>query len=40
MAASLQQKLIETLDRLEQMSIDELLERRYARLMDYGRFSD
>jgi len=39
MAANLQQKLIETLDRLQQLSIDELLERRYARLMEYGRFS-
>ncbi|WP_432697643.1 acetyl-CoA carboxylase carboxyl transferase subunit alpha [Marinobacterium sp. YM272] len=40
MAASLQQVLVETLDRLQGMSIDELLERRYARLMDYGRFAD
>lgn len=40
MAASLQQKLIETLDRLQQLDTDELLERRYARLMNYGRFSD
>lgn len=40
MADSLQQKLIETLDRLQQLDTDELLERRYARLMNYGRFSD
>lgn len=39
MAVNLQQKLIETLERLQQLSIDELLERRYARLMEYGRFS-
>ncbi|SEG60460.1 acetyl-CoA carboxylase carboxyl transferase subunit alpha [Marinobacterium lutimaris] len=40
MAASLQQVLVETLDRMQSMSIDELLERRYARLMDYGRIAD
>lgn len=40
MAANLQQKLIETLDRLMEIPEEELLERRYARLLDYGRFSD
>jgi len=40
MAASLQQTLVETLDRLQQMPIDELLDRRYARLMSYGRHTD
>ncbi|GGC08017.1 acetyl-coenzyme A carboxylase carboxyl transferase subunit alpha [Marinobacterium zhoushanense] len=40
MAASLQQTLVETLDRMQQLPIDELLERRYSRLMSYGRLTD
>ena len=40
MAANLKQHLVETLDRLLQFSTEELLERRYARLMEYGRFSE
>ncbi|TCK06948.1 acetyl-CoA carboxylase carboxyl transferase subunit alpha [Marinobacterium mangrovicola] len=40
MAANLQQVLVETLDRMQGMSIDDLLDRRYARLRDYGRIVD
>lgn len=36
MAANLKKHLIETLDKLEAMSNEELLERRYNRLMSYG----
>lgn len=37
MAASLKQHLLDTLDRMQSYDIDELLERRYERLMAYGR---
>lgn len=40
MAANLKKHLVESLDRLEQLSSDELLQRRYDRLMAYGRFTD
>ncbi len=40
MAANLKHQLIETLDRLQQLPVDELLERRYERLMSYGRAVD
>ncbi|WP_207061759.1 acetyl-CoA carboxylase carboxyl transferase subunit alpha [Motiliproteus sp. SC1-56] len=36
MAASLKQQLIETLDQLQALSMDELLQKRYDRLMSYG----
>ncbi|MEH6443426.1 MAG: acetyl-CoA carboxylase carboxyl transferase subunit alpha [Oceanospirillaceae bacterium] len=36
LAASLKIQLIESLDTLSEMSVDELLEHRYARLMSYG----
>ncbi|MBS98220.1 MAG: acetyl-CoA carboxylase carboxyl transferase subunit alpha [Oceanospirillaceae bacterium] len=40
MAANLKQALLETLDRLGGMEMEELLDRRYQRLMSYGRFDD
>lgn len=40
MAANLKQHLLETLDRLSGFESDELLERRYERLMSYGVFED
>ncbi len=40
MAANLKKHLLETLDRLSDMASDELLERRYQRLMSYGVFED
>ena len=36
MAANLKKHLLETLEKLEGFSEDELLERRYERLMAYG----
>jgi acetyl-CoA carboxylase carboxyl transferase subunit alpha len=36
MAASLKQQLVETLDRLQELPLEELLEKRYDRLMSYG----
>jgi acetyl-CoA carboxylase carboxyl transferase subunit alpha len=40
MAASLRKALQESLRQLVDLPVDELLERRYARLMSYGRFKD
>ncbi|WP_151702803.1 acetyl-CoA carboxylase carboxyl transferase subunit alpha [Nitrincola alkalilacustris] len=40
MAQSIKQHLLETLDRLDRFSHDELLERRYARLLSYGLHED
>jgi len=40
MAANLKKHLLETLDRLAELPSDELLERRYQRLMSYGVFED
>lgn len=40
MAASLKQHLLDTLDRMQSYDIDELLERRYERLMAYGRHAE
>jgi len=40
MAQSIKQHLLETLDRLDGFSHDELLERRYARLLSYGLHED
>ncbi len=40
MAASLKQALLATLDELDRLSTDALLEARYARLMQYGQFED
>ncbi|GAA0791621.1 acetyl-CoA carboxylase carboxyl transferase subunit alpha [Marinobacterium sediminicola] len=40
MAANLKKHLLETLDRLSTLESDELLERRYQRLMSYGVFED
>ncbi len=37
---SLRSALIEELNRIEKMSIDELLETRYQRLMEYGEFQE
>jgi len=36
LCADLKQQLIQTLDKLDALSTDELLERRYKRLMSYG----
>jgi acetyl-CoA carboxylase carboxyl transferase subunit alpha len=40
MAANLKKHLLETLDRLADLPAEELLERRYQRLMSYGVFED
>ncbi|GAA0695625.1 acetyl-CoA carboxylase carboxyl transferase subunit alpha [Marinobacterium maritimum] len=40
MAANLKKHLLETLDRLSGLESDELIERRYDRLMSYGVFED
>ncbi|MDH4133601.1 MAG: acetyl-CoA carboxylase carboxyl transferase subunit alpha, partial [Gammaproteobacteria bacterium] len=40
MAASLKQSLIETLDAFETVPVDKLLEARYRRLMQYGKFEE
>jgi len=40
MAANLKKHLLETLDRLSDLPGEELLERRYQRLMSYGVFED
>lgn len=40
MAASLKQALIATLEELDKLSSDALLEARYARLMQYGQFEE
>lgn len=40
MARNIQQALIQSLENLEQMSTDKLLDTRYKRLMSYGQFSD
>ncbi|MBA4502797.1 acetyl-CoA carboxylase carboxyl transferase subunit alpha [Marinobacterium marinum] len=40
MAASLKASLVDALDRLSGLESDELLERRYQRLMSYGVFED
>ncbi len=40
MAANLKKHLLETLDRLSGLESDELIERRYERLMSYGVFED
>ncbi|MGB2131141.1 MAG: acetyl-CoA carboxylase carboxyl transferase subunit alpha, partial [Marinobacterium sp.] len=40
MAANLKKHLVETLDRLSEFASDDLLERRYERLMSYGVFED
>ncbi|WP_237060097.1 acetyl-CoA carboxylase carboxyltransferase subunit alpha [Microbulbifer sediminum] len=39
MAARLQERLVEQLDRLRNVPIDELLEKRYQRLMSYGNIT-
>lgn len=40
MAANLKKHLVETLERLSGLESDELIERRYQRLMSYGVFED
>jgi acetyl-CoA carboxylase carboxyl transferase subunit alpha len=40
MAETLKKALLDTLMRLDQYSIDELLAERYKRLLAYGRFSE
>ena len=40
MAESLKAALIKSLNELEQMSVTELLESRYAKLMSYGQFKE
>lgn len=40
MSANLKKHLLETLDRLSEFESDELLERRYERLMSYGVFEE
>ncbi|MBR9829814.1 MAG: acetyl-CoA carboxylase carboxyl transferase subunit alpha [Oceanospirillales bacterium] len=40
MSANLKKHLVETLDRLSDFASEELLERRYERLMSYGVFED
>lgn len=37
-AASVKQSLLEGLDKLQKIPVDELLERRYQRLMDFGNY--
>ena len=39
-ARNIKQALIESLDNLEQMGTDKLLDTRYQRLMSYGQYSD
>ena len=39
-ASSLKQNLMETLDTLESVSIDKLLEQRYQKLMEFGKYKE
>ena len=39
-ARNIQQALIESVENLEQMGTDKLLDTRYKRLMNYGQYSD
>ena len=39
-AASLKQNLVETLDTLEAVDLDELLEQRYQKLMEFGKYKE
>jgi acetyl-CoA carboxylase carboxyl transferase subunit alpha len=39
-ASSLKQNLIESLDALESITIDRLLEQRYQKLMDFGQYRE
>jgi acetyl-CoA carboxylase carboxyl transferase subunit alpha len=39
-AESLKLNLLETLDSLESVSIDKLLEQRYQKLMDFGEYRE